>query len=44
VTDLKTVPVHLTVHDRTDIEVLNKEGIAGLRRKKVLRMANEARE
>jgi len=44
VSDLKTVPVHLTVHDRTDIEVLNKEGIVGLQRKKVLRMANEARE
>lgn len=40
--DIKSVPVHLTFHDRTDMEVLNKDGIAGLRRHKILRMAHES--
>jgi hypothetical protein len=30
VSEIKTVPVHLTFHDRTDMEVLYKEGVAGL--------------
>lgn len=44
VTETKTVPVHLTIHDRTDLEVQSEEGIAGLRKHKVLRMSNEALE
>jgi hypothetical protein len=44
VSEIKTVPVHLTFHDRTDMEVLYKEGVAGLRKHKILRMAHEALE
>lgn len=44
VSEIKAVTVHLTLHDRTDIEVLSEEGIAGLRKKKILRLAHEARE
>ncbi len=44
VSEIKTVPVHLTFHDRTDMEVLYKEGVACLRKHKILRMAHEALE
>ena len=44
VASTRSVPVHLTFHDRTDLDVLSQEGIAGLRRKKLLRMAHEALE
>ncbi|MCU0637508.1 MAG: DUF1670 domain-containing protein, partial [Methanothrix sp.] len=40
--EIKTVPVHLTFHDRNDIEILTEEGICALRKHKVIRMANEA--
>lgn len=42
--ELKSVPVHLTLHDRPDLEIVSEEGISGLRRKKILRLANEAFE
>ena len=42
ISEIKSVPVHLTFHDRTDMEVLTKEGTAGLRRHKLLRMAHES--
>jgi len=44
VSEMKSVPVHLTFHDRTDMGVLSDEGTAGLRRHKILRMAHEALE
>ena len=43
VKELTTVPVHLTLHDRNDLHILSTDGISGLRRKKILRLANEAR-
>ena len=39
---IKSVPVHLTVHDRNDMDILTKEGTSGLRKHKILRMASEA--
>jgi Protein of unknown function (DUF1670) len=42
ISEIKTVPIHLTFHDRTDILVLSEEGTSALRRHKVIRMANEA--
>lgn len=42
ISEIKTVPIHLTFHDRTDICVLSKEGTSALRKHKVIRMANEA--
>jgi len=42
ISEIKTVPIHLTFHDRTDISVLSEEGTSALRRHKVIRMANEA--
>jgi hypothetical protein len=42
ISEIKSVPVHLTFHDRTDMEVLTKEGTSGLRRHKILRMARES--
>ena len=42
ISEIKTVPIHLTFHDRTDIRVLSEEGTSALRRHKVIRMANEA--
>ena len=42
ISEIKTVPIHLTFHDRTDIRVLSEEGTSALRRRKVIRMANEA--
>jgi uncharacterized protein YerC len=42
ISDIKTIPVHLTFHDRTDIDVLSEEGTSALRKHKVIRMANEA--
>ena len=44
VKELTTVPVHLTLHDRNDLQILSTDGISGLRRKKILRLANEARD
>jgi uncharacterized protein YerC len=41
---MKSVPVHLTFHDRTDMAVLSDEGTSGLRRHKILRMTHEALE
>jgi len=42
ISEIKTVPIHLTFHDRTDIHVLSEEGTSALRKHKVIRMANEA--
>jgi uncharacterized protein YerC len=42
ISEIKTVPVHLTFHDRNDIEILSEEGTSALRKHKVIRMANEA--
>ena len=42
ISEIKTVPIHLTFHDRTDIRVLSQEGTSALRKHKVIRMANEA--
>ena len=42
ISEIKTVPIHLTFHDRTDISVLSEEGTSALRKHKVIRMANEA--
>lgn len=42
ISEIKTVPIHLTFHDRTDIRVLSEEGTSALRKHKVIRMANEA--
>ena len=42
ISEIKTVPIHLTFHDRTDIRVLSEEGTSALRKLKVIRMANEA--
>lgn len=39
---IKSVPVHLTVHDRNDMDILTKEGTSGLRKHKILRMTREA--
>lgn len=44
VSQLKSIPVHMTLHDRNDIEILSKEGIAGLRRKKIIRLSHETWE
>jgi uncharacterized protein YerC len=44
VKDLRTVPVNLTLHDRNDIQILAAEGISGLRKKKIIRLSNEARD
>jgi hypothetical protein len=42
ISDIKTVPVHLTFHDRNDLNILSEEGTSALRKHKVIRMANEA--
>jgi len=42
ISEIKTVPIHLTFHDRTDILVLSDEGTSALRKHEVIRMANEA--
>jgi hypothetical protein len=42
--EMKSVPVHLTFHDRIDMEVLAQEGTSGLRKQKILRMTHEALE
>ena len=44
ISEIKTVPVHLTFHDRTDMEILSAEGTAGLWKRKILRMSFEALE
>ena len=40
--EIKSVPVHLTFHDRNDMNVLSEKGTSGLRKHKILRMASEA--
>ncbi|NYT01592.1 MAG: DUF1670 domain-containing protein [Methanosarcinales archaeon] len=42
ISEIKTVPIHLTFHDRNDINILSEEGTSALRKHKVIRMANEA--
>jgi len=42
ISEIKSVPVHLTFHDRNDMEILSTEGTSGLRRHKILRMSREA--
>jgi uncharacterized protein YerC len=39
---IKSVPVHLTFHDRNDMNILSENGTSGLRKHKILRMASEA--
>jgi hypothetical protein len=39
---IKSVPVHLTLHDRNDMDILTEKGTSGLRKHKILRMASEA--
>ncbi len=39
---IKSVPVHLTVHDQNDMDILAKEGTSVLRKHKILRMTSEA--
>jgi hypothetical protein len=41
-TEIKSVPVHLTFHDRNDMSILTEKGASGLRKHKILRMASEA--
>jgi uncharacterized protein YerC len=40
--EIKSVPVHLTFHDRNDMSILTEKGTSGLRKHKILRMASEA--
>ena len=40
--EIKSVPVHLTFHDRNDMNILTEKGTSGLRKHKILRMASEA--
>jgi hypothetical protein len=42
ISDIKSVPIHLTFHDRRDMEILSEEGTSGLRKHKIIRMSNEA--
>jgi uncharacterized protein YerC len=42
ISQIKSVPVHLTFHDRNDMQVLSEKGTSGLRKHKILRMASEA--
>jgi hypothetical protein len=42
ISDIKTVPVHLTFHDRNDMNILTEKGTSGLRKHKILRMTSEA--
>jgi len=42
IADIKSVPVRLTFHDRNDMKILTEEGTSGLRKHKIIRMANEA--
>jgi uncharacterized protein YerC len=44
ISETKTVPVHLTFHDRNDMQVLSDKGTSGLRKHKIIRMAHEALE
>jgi hypothetical protein len=39
---IKSVPVRLTLHDRNDMDILTEKGTSGLRKHKILRMASEA--
>ncbi len=40
--EIKSVPVHLTFHDRNDMNILTEKGTSGLRKHKILRMSSEA--
>ena len=42
ISEIKTVPIHLTFHDRTDIRVLSEEGTSALRKHKIIRLSNES--
>lgn len=44
VQDLHTIPTQVTVHEEGDIEALTQYGIAELRRRKIVRMTNEAKD
>jgi hypothetical protein len=39
---IKSVSVHLILHDRNDMDILTEKGTFGLRKHKILRMAREA--
>jgi hypothetical protein len=42
ISEIKSVQVHLTFHDRNDMEILSEEGTSGMGRHKILRMARVA--
>jgi uncharacterized protein YerC len=42
ISETKSVAVHLTFHDRNDMEILSEKGTSGLRKHKIIRMANES--
>ena len=42
ISEMRTVPLHLTLHDRADLDILSTEGTSGLRQKKIVRMSHEA--
>jgi uncharacterized protein YerC len=42
ISEIKSIPIHLTFHDRNDMNVLTDEGTSGLRKHKIIRMASEA--
>ena len=37
ISDIKSVPVHLTFHDRNDMKILTEEGTSGLRKHKIIK-------
>jgi uncharacterized protein YerC len=40
--EIRSVPIHLTFHDRNDMMILSEKGTSGLRKHKILRMSREA--
>jgi uncharacterized protein YerC len=42
ISQIKSVPIHLTFHDRNDMQILSEKGTSGLRKHKIQRMAREA--
>lgn len=44
IASLKTRSVRLTIHHRADVEVLSQEGLQAMRRRRVLRLSQEARD
>lgn len=40
--EIRSVPIHLTFHDRNDMRILSEKGTSGLRKHKILRMSREA--